>query len=384
MKLAGDGPESLCMTISLRRRDDMKLRCVLLATWFLLFNTPLHAQWLKEPTRGIPRTVDGTPDLAAPAPRTPEGRPDFTGLWLAPFHPGYIINLAADLQPADVQPWAAQAFDQHINELGKEDPGTIGCQPLGPRHITGGGLVRRAKIVQSPALILVLYEDLNYRQIFMDGRTLERNPSASFMGYSVGRWEGDELVVESNGFKDTTWLDFGGHPHSEDLRIIERYRRTDFGHVRRQITLTDPKAFKKPITVASDMTLEPDTELLEYVCAETPRERFGLVGRTEAEEQVRVAPEILEKYVGDYDFKSSNVFGIQVATVRRSGDQLFIDFNGKGRTPLVPLSQTMFSPRLLGTYEFVADDHGTTTHVLVHGVEGTEKAMRRQQPGKKE
>lgn len=97
----------------------------------------------------------------------------------------------------------------------------------------------------------------------MDGRQLERNPSAGFMGYSVGRWEGDERVVESNGFKDTTWLDFGGNPHSESLRIVERYRRTDFGHVRREITLTDPEAFKKPITVMSDLVLNPDTELLE-------------------------------------------------------------------------------------------------------------------------
>jgi hypothetical protein len=353
------------------------LRMVLAAS-AMLFGMPLYAQWLNEPTHGLPRTAGGKPDLGAPAPRTTEGRPDFTGLWLLPFHPGYIINLAADLEPADVLPWAAQAFDAHLNDLGMDDPGTIGCQPLGPRHITGGGLVRMAKIVQTPMLILVLYEDQHYRQIFMDGRKLPKNPSTSFMGYSVGRWEGDELVVESEGFKDTTWLDFGGHPHSESLHITERYRRTDFGHVQRLVTLTDPKTFKKPITVASDMVLNPDTELLEYVCAETPRERFHLVGRTETEKKVRVEPEVLEKYVGNYDFEAPNAFGIRVATVTRAGEQLFIDFNGKGRTPLVALSETMFSPRLLGTYEFVLDDHGSVTHVLVHGVEGTEKALRRQ------
>jgi hypothetical protein len=212
----------------------------------------------------------------------------------------------------------------------------------------------------------------------MDGRTLPKDPSPSFMGYSVGRWEGDELVVESEGFKDTTWLDFGGHPHSESLHITERYRRTDLGHVQREVTLTDPKAFKKPIVVASDMSLTADTELLEYACTETPRERFHLVGRTAAEKKVRVAPAVLEKYVGDYDFKGSNAFGIRTITVSRAGGQLFVDFNGKGRTPLVALSQTMFSPRLLGTYEFVLGDAGVVTHVLVHGVEGTETAMRRQ------
>ena len=348
-----------------------------LATVAMLLSTSLCAQWLHEPTRGIPRTAEGEADLSAAAPRTAEGRPDFTGLWLAPFHPGYIINVAADLDPADVRPWAAQGFNAHLDDLGKDDPGTIGCQPLGPRHITGGALVRMAKIVQTPAVIVVLYEDLNYRQIFMDGRSLPKNPNPSFMGYSVGRWEGEELIVESTGFKDTTWLDFGGHPHSEALRITERYRRTDFGHIRRQVTLSDPEAFSKPVVVDSDMTLNPDTELLEYVCAETPRDRFLLVGRTEAEKKVQVAPEVLEKYVGDYDFEGTNTFGIRTASVTRSGTQLFIDFNGKGRTPLVPLSQNMFSPRLLGTYEFVTDAGGRVTHVMVHGVESSEKALRR-------
>lgn len=343
----------------------------------VLFSTPLCAQWLSEPTRGIPRTSDGKPDLTAPAPRTSEGRPDLSGLWLQPFHPGYVINIAADLDPAEVRPWASQAFDDRLDDLGKDDPGTIGCQPLGPRHITGSALARLAKIVQTAAVVVVLYEDMNYRQIFLDGRALPKNPSPSFMGYSVGRWDGDELVVESVGFKDTTWLDFGGHPHSESLRITERYRRTDFGHIRRQVTLADPEAFSRPIVVESDMTLNPDTELLEYVCAETPRDRFRMVGRTEAEKKVQVPVEILDTYVGDYDFEESNGFGIRTATVTRSGGQLFVDFNGKGHTPLVALAKNMFSPRLLGTYEFVADDRGIVTHLLTHGVEGTQKAVRR-------
>jgi hypothetical protein len=358
----------------------MRKRELCVAAAALLFGMPLSAQWLNEPTRGIPRTADGKPDLAAPAPRTADGHPDFTGLWLMPFHPGYVINIAADLDPADVRPQAAQTFNAHLDNLGKDDPGTIGCQPLGPRHITGGGLVRLAKIIQTPAQITVLYEDMNYRQIYLDGRTLPKNPSPSFMGYSVGRWDGEELVVESNGFKDTTWLDFGGHPHSESLRMTERYRRTDLGHVKRQVTLTDPETFAKPIVVDSDMMLNPDTELLEYVCAETPRERFGLVGRSEAEKRVHVAPTTLQKYVGDYDFEGeAPPFGIRTFTVSRSGNQLFIDFNGKGRTPLVALSQNMFSPRLLGTYEFVTDATGVVSHVLIHGVEGTAKAVRRRE-----
>jgi hypothetical protein len=218
---------------------------------------------------------------------------------------------------------------------------------------------------------------MNYRQIYLDGRALPKNPSPSFMGYSVGRWEGDELIVESIGFKDTTWLDFGGHPHSESLRMTERYRRADLGHIKRQVTLVDTQAFAKPIVVDSDMILNPDTELLEYVCAETPRERFGLVGRSEAEKKVQVPVAILDKYVGDYEFEGHNTFGIRTLTVTRSGERLFIDFNGKGHAPLVALSQTMFSPRLLGTYEFVTDSHGAVTHVMVYGVESTEKAVRK-------
>ncbi len=343
----------------------------------LLPSSSLHAQWLNDPTPGIPRLADNKPNLAAPVPRTADNKPDFSGVWLAPLHPGYLVNIGADLEQADVQPNAAKLFNERLNNLGKDDPSTIGCMPLGPRHITGGGLGFRAKIIQTAAVIVILYEDLANRQIYMDGRQLPKQPIASFMGYSVGHWEGDELVVESRGFKDTTWLDYGGHPHSEALHIIERYRRIDFGHMHREVTVMDPETFTKPITIAAEMTLTPDTELLEYVCAETPRERFHLVGRTTKEKNVKVAPEILAKYVGVYDFQDANAFGIRTVNVKLSSGQLFVDFNGKGKVPLVPMSQTMFSPRLLGTYEFVMDDHGVVTHLLTHGVESTSKAIRR-------
>ena len=234
-----------------------------------------------------PRLADGKPNLTAPAPRTTDGKPDFPGIWLA--------------SPQD-------------------DPGSIGCQPFGPRHILGTGLPEsaRTKIVQTPTLIVTLHEDLAYRQIVMDGRKLPTNPNASYMGYSVGRWEGEELVVESAGFKDSTWLDFGGHPHSEALHITERYRRVDFGHIQRRITLIDAKVFNKPITIASDLTLVPDTELLEYVCAETPHDRFHLTGSSEP---VRVAQEILAKYVGVYDFEGANPFNFRTLTLSLSGSQ---------------------------------------------------------------
>jgi hypothetical protein len=340
-----------------------------------LFGAPVSAQWLHQPTAGIPRLANGKPNLAAPAPRTSSGKPDLSGQWSLPLHPGYIANVAADLAPSDVRPWAAELFEQRAYGLGKDDPGTIGCQPLGTRHVTGGVPTSRVKIVQTPTVIVFLYEDLAYRQIFLDGRELPRDPFPTFMGYSVGHWDGDELVVESIGFNEQTWLDFGGHPHTESLRITERYRRADLGHMHRSVVLDDPKTFAKPIALDADMTLEADTELLEAVCTETPREQFDLTAPAEA--AVRVAPEVLAKYVGAYELPAPASFGIRVFTVSLVDGKLYIDFNGKGRVPFVPLSQTTFSPRLLGTYEFVADAQGNVDRMLVHAVEATWVAVRR-------
>lgn len=336
-----------------------------------------HAQWLTDRTPGIPRLADGKANLAAPAPRTAAGTPDFSGIWLAAPHPAYYLNIAADLDAADVQPWATELFVERMNNFGADDPASIGCAPFGPRNIFGTGLAEaaRTKIVQTPALIVILQEDLTFRQVLMDGRRLPTNPNTSFMGYSIGRWDGEELVVESAGFKDSTWLDFGGHPHSEALHVTERYRRIDFGHIQRRITLTDAKVFSKPITISSDLTLVPDTELLEYVCAETPP--YNLTGRTEAEKNVRVPPEILAKYVGVYDFEGPNPFNFRTLTLSLAGSQLFADFNGKGHIPMVALSNTQFSPRLLGTYEFFTDEHGVVTHIMAHGIQASTKIVKR-------
>src|SRR5207248_1996181 len=131
--------------------------------------------------------------------------------------------------------------------------------------ITGAEMV---KIVQTPGLILMLNPDLTYRQIFLDGRTLESAPNPSWMGYSVGHWDKDTLVVESFGFNDRTWLDHDGHPHTEALRTTERYRRRDFGHLDIEVTLADPKAYAKSWTVSVKAELAPDTEMIEFVCGE--------------------------------------------------------------------------------------------------------------------
>jgi hypothetical protein len=336
-----------------------------------------HAQWLTDRTPGIPRLADGKPNLTAPAPRTADGKPDFSGIWKASPHPAYLLNIAADLRASDVQQWATDLFVERMNNFGKDDPASIGCQPWGPRHVLGTLLpeTSRTKIVQTPALIVILHEDLAYRQVLMDGRKLPAISNPAFEGFSVGRWEGDELVIDSTGFKDTTWLDFGGHPHSDSLHLTERLRRVDFGHIQRRITLTDPKVFNKPIAIASDLTLVPDTELLEYVCAESPPSL--LVGRTEEEKEVRIPPQILAKYVGVYDFEGPNTFNFRTLTLSLEGSQLFADFNDKGHVPMVVMAEKLLSPRLLGTYEFFTDEHGTVTHIMAHGIEGSFKIIKR-------
>ena len=349
----------------------MSTRTIAIAIAAFGLSTAAPAQWVTERTSNIPRLADGKPNLAAPAPRTAEGKPDFSGIWIALPDPAYLMNIAADLPPSDVQPWAEQQATQRMRDYGKD-----GCQPFGPRHIFGTMLneASRTKIVQTRELVVILHEDLAYRQIFMDGRKLPKVTNPAFMGFSVGRWEGEELVVESEGFNEASWLDFGGHPHSDALHITERYRRVDFGRIQRRITLTDPKVFSKPITISSDLSLAPDTELLEYVCAETPRGRSELSGPAEA---VHVAPEILAKYVGEYDFEGVNPFRYRTMTVTLVDGQLFADFNGKGHVLMAPISDTMFSPRILGTFEFVMDASGAVTHVMAHSIAASFKIVRR-------
>ena len=158
------------------------------------------------------------------------------------------------------------------------------------------------RIVQTPTVIAMIYEDLISRQIFMDGRPLPKDPNPSFMGYSIGRWDGDTLVVESVGFNDRTWLDFGGHPHTEALKITERIKRTSFGRLDIQVQLDDRALYTRPISVPVHAEFIADTEMLEYVCNENQKDVEHLVGKASDEKKlaVKVAPAILSRYVGRY------------------------------------------------------------------------------------
>ncbi len=222
-----------------------------------------EAQWLELPTPGIPRLPDGTPNLTAPTPRTPDGKPDFSGIWRAP-NGRYLANLAADGIEVPMQPWAAQLYGERLANNGRDRP-SAGCLPHSVTDFDTHRTPR--KVIHTPGLLVMLFESYHsYRQIFTDGRALPDVIEPAWFGYSVGRWEGDTLVVDTVGVHEKTWLDDSGHPHSDAMHIIERFRRIDFGHMAVQITIDDPKAYTRPWTVSFGWELMPDTELLDWVC----------------------------------------------------------------------------------------------------------------------
>jgi len=251
----------------------------------LSVGAPIGAQWLTYPSSDAPRTKDGKVDMSARAPKLRDGKADLSGLWRAApdpqgkpegveneIFPRYFVNVAKDLKPEEMvlRPAAATLFKERLQDHGKNAP-EAHCVPVGVPGIST--FPSAFKIVQMPRLMIMLYEkDTTYRQIFMDGRPLPRDPNPSFMGYSVGRWEADTLVVESVGFREAGWLDRMGHPHGEQLHLTERYRRRDFGHLSIEITIDDPDTYGKPFTYTQPAVLLPDTDLLELYCTENEKD----------------------------------------------------------------------------------------------------------------
>jgi hypothetical protein len=333
----------------------------------------LHGQWLNYPTPGTPRLPGGQPNLTAPTPRTADGKPDLSGLWNR-ISPKYHVNVAADLKPEEVQPFAKSLVRQRTEDLGRDSMNTR-CLPSGPAYATdadstAGGMM---KIIQTPGIIVILNPDLTYRQIFMDGRKLETAPNPSWMGYSVGHWEQDTLVVESFGFNDQTWLDTSGHPHTEALRTTERYRRRNFGNLDLEVTFQDPAVYARPWTVAVRAELAPDTELIEYVCNESRSDRDRLVGKAsdEAKSEVRVAPGILAKYAGTY-VEQPPLWRIvpRVVEVMFTDGVLFANLDGRGMERQYASSETGFSGFAGLAVEFIKDSRGVVTDLLVKHVSG--------------
>ena len=335
----------------------------------------LSAQWLNHPTPGMPRTPDGKPNLSAPAPRSADGHADLSGLW--GMNPGSYGNIAVDLKPEDVQPWADALFKQRGANFGRDNPTQFDCLPQGPHANLYAPEME--KFIQTPGVLVILIEDLTYRQVFLDGRELPKDPDPSFMGYSVGHWDGDTLVVESTGYKDRTWLDMGGHPHTEALRLTERFRRRDFGHMEIAETIDDPGVFNKQFTITIQATLVPDTEILEYVCAENEKDRRHLVGTpTDSKPPaVTVAPDVLSKYVGAYEFAfPENPTVPQTFNVTMTDGKLFMDTEGKAKGELIPASDTVFFKGPVRV-EFFKDNEGKVTYFTQAYAEGDLKHMRK-------
>src|SRR5271170_2815143 len=249
-------------------------------------------QWLNYPAPGIPRTPDGKPDFASSTPQTATGKPDLSGVWVGPGPGSYDRNIARDLSPRDIQPWAEALYQQRVLAMGKDAP-RANClpDPFPYYH-----MVDLARIVQTPVLTVILYQGTTnsvHRTIFTDGRELPKDPNPTWMGYSVGHWEGDTLVVDTAGFTDRSWLDIEGHPHTDALHITERFRRRDYVHMDLVMTIDDPKAFTRPFSIRMDQTLTPDTDLLESVCEHDTSIPHMLGGTA-----IKLAPEVLSMYTG--------------------------------------------------------------------------------------
>jgi hypothetical protein len=237
-----------------------------------------QAQWLNYPTPGLPRTPDGKVRLDAPAPRTPDGKPDLSGVWASDcalqddgcFPRGSrFFDLARGLNADDVQmtPWAAAISKQREARNHVDDPYGY-CLPPGTPRIDFAGAP--FKILQTPQVTAILYETVansTFRQVFTDGRAFPPQMEPTWLGYSIGRWDGDVFVVESRGFRDGGWLDtLRGRPHSDALHTFERFRRIDVGHMELAVTIDDPKAFVKPWTLTATLLLQADTDLIESSC----------------------------------------------------------------------------------------------------------------------
>ena len=251
----------------------------------LVLASPALAQWEQVPGKSVPRTDDGEPDLTAPAPRAADGKPDLSGVWLpdaelmpedAGFElvegnlplPLHLVDVMAALEPGEVemQPWAAELLKERLASEGLHDPIAY-CKPWGVT-VHAANLLPY-KIIQMPDLVLILNEqDTVFRQIFLDGRKPVEDPVPRWLGYSTGRWEDGELVVDTAGFTDQTWLDVSGHPHTESLHLTQRFRRLDAGHLEIETTVDDPDTYSQPFTYTISATVMADDDLLEFFCTD--------------------------------------------------------------------------------------------------------------------
>lgn len=269
-----------------------------------LLSASAWAQWPDYRAAGAPRTVDGKVNLSAPTPRAANGKPDLSGVWQYMRPPGpppaslpaqartsgrpniiplavltsQFWNLGASFKDGlPFTPWAAALHRQRVATNSIDNPDAH-CLPLGLMQLHTHSQPR--KMIQTANEIVILYEaNAGIRQIFTDGRPLPADPQPWWFGYSTGHWDGDTLVVETSGFRDLGWLDVEGSPLTESGKLIEHFRRPDYGHLEIQVTIDDPKAYTRPWTVTVYQRLLPDTELIEFICQENERDDAHLDGK---------------------------------------------------------------------------------------------------------
>jgi hypothetical protein len=264
----------------MRSRVRNRVAVVMAAAFMVGVASVADAQWPSYPARNVPRTPEGKVDLKAPARRTADGHPDLSGFWMPSDVVRHLLNLAVDMKPEDIplQPWAKTLYEERIDNNGKDHPG-VRCLPSGiPEKLN---IPDGLKVVQTPDLLVFLYESRTiYRQVFLDGRPLPpADVQPTWMGYSVGRWEGDTLVVETRGSNGQTWLDMRGLPATDALHVIERYSRPTIGRTEIEVTIDDPKAYTRPWKVNLQWTLQPDTDLIESICEENSKDLPHMVGK---------------------------------------------------------------------------------------------------------
>lgn len=256
------------------------------------------AQWIHYPTEGVPKLANGKPNLTAPAPKAADGKPDLSGMWetgdpgqcpkIMRSNDGECVEKSPLARQAGniaigrpdglpLQPWAADLGKTRVVNLGKDDPHTH-CLPNSfPRAY---GLPHIQKFIQTKGLLLMLGEfNAEYRQVFTDGRPLPNDPQPTWNGYSVGKWDGETLVIDTIGFRDDIWLDMAGNPLTEAAKVTERIRRPNFGSLEVDLTINDPKAYAKPWTVKLRQRIVLDTEMMDEICAEGEQSVQHMVGK---------------------------------------------------------------------------------------------------------
>ncbi len=272
----------------------MRLIIVILGTLFA--SAPLAAQWVNYPTAGVPRRPDGKVNMSAPAPRLANGKPDLSGIWMTaepnrgagrgtqppaniPDEAGDQRNITASRQMRDIgvdlpgglpyQPWLIPIVKERTANEAIDDP-HIRCLP--DNFLRAYGLPHLLKFVHSPSLLVVLNEmNAGYRQVFLDGRPLPKDPNPSWQGYSSATWSGDTLVIDTIGLRYDTWIDWNGSVLTQAAKVREEIRRPNFGQLEITVTVDDPKAYTKPWTVTLKQRIVVDTDLIDEICLENEK-----------------------------------------------------------------------------------------------------------------